>query len=283
MANEGQGEGLPEVPASPEAAPEVVETASTAEAAISAETTPEETKPPKTLTQEEVDEIVAKRLAKAQRKWQREADQRIAEAVSKASPREAPQPSSRPDPSQFKTTEEYFEAVADWKADQKFSQRLTELEARNQQRQVRAQQEQTLQAFREREEAARDKYDDFDSVAYNPDLPITEAMAATIQESDSGCDLAYFLGKNPQEAARIAKLSPFLQAKELGKLEAKLASAPAPKKPSGAPAPISPVKPAGSNGFLDTTDPKSLEKLGTSAWIEAERDRQRRAYEARNR
>lgn len=281
MTQEGQGEALPEVPVSNETVPEVVDTASTAEAPISGEETPE-AKEQKTLSQEEVDAIVAKRLAKAQRKWQREQDQRIAEMITKTQP--TPAPNAKPTPDKFTTTEEYVEAVAEWKADQKISEKLTALEQQQRERQELTQRHQALESFREREDVARDKYSDFDEVAYNPALPITQAMAETIQESESGCDLAYFLGKNPQEAARIAKLSPFLQAKELGRLEAKLASAPAPKKPSGAPAPISPVKASGGQStYTDTTDPKSLEKLGTSAWIEAERQRQIRDMQARNR
>lgn len=283
MTVEGQGEALPEVPASPEAAPEVVETASTTEAAISAETKPEETKPPKTLTQEEVEELVSKRLARAQRKWQREQDQRLAQMMARPQPQSEPQPNAKPTPDQFKTTEEYVEAVADWKAEQKISEKLTAWERQQIERQQQSARQRTVDEFRQREDAARDKYEDFDSVAYNPELPITQAMAETIQQSETGCDLAYYLGKNPQEAARIAQLSPFLQAKELGKLEAKIASIPAPKKPSGAPAPINPVKPAGSGSFVDTQDPKSLEKLGTSAWIEAERQRQIRAMQAQTR
>jgi hypothetical protein len=109
-------------------------------------------------------------------------------------------------------------------------------------------------------------------------------MAATIQESDMGPDIAYYLGKNTAEADRIARLSPFLQAKELGKLEAKLAATVTPPKPSAAPAPISPIKaPASSASFVDTTDPRSAEKMTTSEWIEAERKRQLRKWEARNR
>ena len=55
------------------AAPDAGGTASPVTAPISGEVTPVETKEPKTFKQEEVDEIVAKRLAKAQRKWEREA------------------------------------------------------------------------------------------------------------------------------------------------------------------------------------------------------------------
>jgi hypothetical protein len=76
-----------------------------------------------------------------------------------------------------------------------------------------------------------------------------------------------------------------MQAKEIGKIEARLASDPPVKKTSNAPAPISPVT-ARSNGSPshDTTDPRSIKSMTTSQWIEAERARQMKKYEAqRNR
>jgi len=146
--------------------------------------------------------------------------------------------------------------------------------------QARAQSE-IIESFHEREEEARSKYDDFEQVAYNPKLPITDAMAQTIQASEVGPDMAYYLGSNPKEADRISRLSPLQQAKELGKIEAKLSDNPPVKKTSNAPAPIAPIT-ARSSGSpaLDTTDPRSLKTMSTSEWIEAERQRQVRKWEA---
>ena len=109
-------------------------------------------------------------------------------------------------------------------------------------------------------------------------------MAQAIQFSDIGPELAYHLGANPKEAERISKLQPILQAKEIGKLEAKLAADPPVKKTSNAPSPISPVtaRSTGSPNF-DTTDPRSIKSMSTSEWIEAERQRQIKKLEARNR
>jgi len=141
-----------------------------------------------------------------------------------------------------------------------------------------------LEAYHEREEEARVKYDDFEQVAYNPTLRITDVMAQTIQASDLGPDLAYHLGSNPKEAERIARLPPFLQAKEIGKIEAKLADNPPVKKTTSAPAPIAPVTArASSASTYDTTDPRSIKSMSTSEWIEAERQRQIKKLEAQNR
>ena len=106
------------------------------------------------------------------------------------------------------------------------------------QREQQKHQKEVIEAYHDREEEARTKYDDFEQVAYNPNLPITTEMAQAIQYSDIGPDLAYHLGANPKEAERISRLPPLLQAKEIGRIEAKLAADPPTKKTTSAPTPI---------------------------------------------
>jgi hypothetical protein len=232
---------------------------SEATAAPVAETTrPEDqtTDTPKSFTQEELDAIVGKRLAREQRKWEREQAQRVAPTA----------PSELPPPDQFDSVETYAKAYAE--------QMLRE-------REVQKQRSEYVEAYHDREEDARGKYDDFEQVAYNPNLRITTVMAETIQTSDVGPDVAYYLGSNPKEADRISRLSPILQAKEIGKIEATLVSNPPVKKSSSAPTPISPVT-ARSSGTstYDTTDPRSIKSMTTSEWIAAERARQVKKLEA---
>ena len=232
---------------------------SEATAAPIAETTrPEDqtTETPKSFTQEELDAIVGKRLAREQRKWEREQAQRVAPTA----------PSELPPPDQFDSVETYAKAYAE--------QMLRE-------REVQKQRSEYVEAYHDREEDARGKYDDFEQVAYNPNLRITTVMAETIQTSDVGPDVAYYLGSNPKEADRISRLSPILQAKEIGKIEATLVSNPPVKKSSSAPTPISPVT-ARSSGTstYDTTDPRSIKSMTTSEWIAAERARQVKKLEA---
>lgn len=232
---------------------------------------PEEqtTEAPKTFTQEELDAIVGKRLAREQRKWEREQALKLADLEAKRAP--APVP---PAPDDFTTAAEYAEALAERKAQELVRQRETA-----------QQQAKLLEAYHEKEEDARGRYDDFEQVAYNPSLPVTDVMAQTIQASEIGPDLIYWLGSNPKESARIAGLSPILQAKEIGKIEAKLAADPPVKKTSTAPAPIAPVTARStSSPAYDTTDPRSVKAMSTSEWIEAERARQIKKWEAsRNR
>jgi hypothetical protein len=239
------------------ATPEVVE--STPEVADTAT----ETTASKTFTQEELDAAIGKRLAREQRKWEREQAQRQSEQQTlKAAPTASVD--------QFESPEAYAEALALQKAEELIAKR----EAAKQQSAV-------LESYQEREEAARDKYDDFEQVAYNPKLPITNVMAETIQSSDIGPELAYYLGSNPKEADRISRMTPLSQAKEIGKIEAKLAAEPPVKRTTSAPAPISPVT-ARSSGApaYDTTDPRSIKTMTDSQWIEAERARQMKKMQA---
>jgi hypothetical protein len=215
-----------------------------------------ETESPKTFTQEELDSIVGRRLAKEQRKWERQ-------AVPAA-------PVAPPEADQFDSVEAYADALALQKAEELVKQR-----------DVKQQQSVLVEAYHDREEEARGRYNDFEQVAYNPNLPITAAMAETIQSSEIGPDMAYYLGVNPKEADRISKLAPFIQAKELGRLEAKLLAEPATKRVSSAPDPISPAKPRGtSSPTFDTTDPRSIKSMTATQWIDAERQRQVRKFEA---
>ena len=220
---------------------------------------PVEAQPVKAFTQEELDAAIGKRLAREQRKWERE---RVVTA---------PVVAADPRPEQFDSTESYADALAMKKAEQLLYER-----------DVQRQQTEVLGAYHDREEEARNKYDDFEQVAYNPSLKITTVMAQTIQSSDIGPDVAYYLGANPKEADRISRLAPYVQAKEIGRIEAKLASEPMVKKTSSAPPPFTPVTPSSKGASTyDTTDPRSIKSMGTSEWIAADRARQVKKMEAR--
>lgn len=223
---------------------------------------------PKTFTQEELDAAIGKRLAKERRKWERDL---VSAQQQPVMPQQIPQGTLNAE--QFETYEQYAEALA--------VQKAAELVA---QRDMHLQRQALDNTYAEREEAALDKYDDFREVAYNPQLRITPEMADVIKASEVGPDLAYWLGTNPKEAERIARLSPLNQARELGKIEVKIGSEPPVKKASSAPAPIKPVTARGTTASVyDTTDPRSVSSMSTSEWIEAERARQIRKQEAQRR
>lgn len=240
-------------------APEV--TAATDQAQNAPEVTNQgnETAEEKKFTQAELDTMIGKRLAREQRKWEREQQARQAEMQARQSV-----PTELPPVDQFESPEAYAEALAIKKAEELITQR-----------ELQKQRAHIEDAYAEREEEARNKYDDFEQIAYNPKLRVTDVMAETIKASDIGPDLAYWLGSNPKEADRISRLSPIMQAREIGKIEAKLGIEPPQKKTTSAPEPIRPVSARTVNsGVVDTTDPRSTQTMSASEWIAAERQRQ---------
>lgn len=86
----------------------------------------------------------------------------------------------------------------------------------------------TQQQFTEREAAyARDNPDYAESVQ-DPGLKqyVTQTISQVIVESEHGPAMSHELAKNLPELQRISRLPPHQQAKELGKLEVKIATAP---------------------------------------------------------
>lgn len=211
------------------------------------------------FTQAELDEMIGKRLAREQRKWKREQEFKISEAqVTQQVAKEIPPVD------QFDSVEAYAEALALKKADELIKQR-----------EIQKQQLEIEHTYAEKLEEAEEKYADFKQVAYNPYLPVTPEMSQAIKASEIGPDVAYWLGSNPKETHRISQLPPLLQAKEIGKIEAKLSAQPIQKKTTSAPEPIRPVTAKTVNpGVIDTTDPRSLAIMNTSEWIDADRKRQ---------
>lgn len=247
-----QEEVIAEAPAEeviPESAAQPTETTAESEQ----ETKPESKE--KTFTQEELDSIVQKRLAKESRRIAKlaevEAENRmLKQQMEQARPRQE-EPSGKPVPSQFQDYESYIEAVAEWKADQKLATIRAESEAQQRQREAQERASKVQQKL----SGAASKYEDFEEVALDPSVPITQHMAEAIADSDMGGDVAYYLGTHRDEAHRIASLSPVQQVRELTKLETKLSATQVAK--TNAPKPISPVNTnkQPSNGLSDDLSP----------------------------
>ena len=223
------------------AAPETVDTG-----------VPGEQEPPKTFTQEDVDGAIQKRLGIERRKWERE-QREIAEKAQ-------PVPTEAPKPEQFRSQQEYLQALIDHGVSQGIAQR----EQQKQQREV-------VEVYRDRVAQVLDKYPDFEKVAHGDHIVITPESGAVIAASEIGPEIAYYLGSNPDEARRIAALPALRQAAEIGKIEAKLVDNPPAAKVSSAPNPIKPVGSRASTPNYSTSDPRW--KGSDSEWI-AQRNRE---------
>lgn len=115
---------------------------------------------------------------------------------------------------------------------------------------------------------ASDRYPDFDEVVRDPSLPITGEMVQAIADTENIAEVLYHLGKNPQEAGRLAQLQGNSLIREVGRLEAKLENGPqSQQKATSAPEPISPTK-----GARTRREPKD-DELSTEEWMKREFER----------
>ena len=154
-------------------------------------------------------------------------------------------PKERPTLEQFQDYDEYVEALADWKTEQKIEQRERELARQAREWHAQEQQRQLMSGWQQRIGEFRSTAGDFDDVlAAVEHIEIPPEIQRALIEYDNGPQLAYALAKEPKELARIARIeSPRAALRELGKFEARMSAQAAPARPpvSRAPEPIRPV------------------------------------------
>lgn len=161
-------------------------------------------------------------------------------------PQQAPQQrtqettASAPKLENFASIEDYIDAMADHKATQKAEEVFRRRDAEQSASKQQEESSRVRDGFTKQMDDARNAYEDFDDVVDNPDLPISQAMAEAIMRTKGGADVAYYLGKNPAEAVRLANLDPFSAAVEIGRIAATVVR-PQARKASNAPPPIQPV------------------------------------------
>lgn len=120
---------------------------------------------------------------------------------------------------------------------------------------------QMIVAHKARESEFAKKVPDYFEIAHY--APITQTLAELVMESDQSAALAYHLGKNPEVATRLSQLPERMQARELGRIEAKLLDAPKPPQVSGAPPPAPKIAP--SNAQVEK-DPKDWTDTDFAKW-----------------
>jgi hypothetical protein len=230
-----------------------------------------EEKPAKVYSQDEVDRIVRKSKRNAAYLARKEAEAELYKRMSeeRAAPVQKAEPTdAAPQRDAFETYEEYIEARAEWKAEQKLEKRLAEFETRR---------SQDLQQASVREQAERFEKTAHELAATVPDIvptieeflveaPLSQVMRQMILESESGALLTYHLAKNPAEASRISQLSPVQQVRALVRIEADLATTKAPRV-SKAPDPIKPI----GSGSSTSPDPAKMSMQDYTEWRRKQR------------
>ena len=233
--------------------------------------------PPKAKgVQKRIDELVRQREEEKAEKLRLLA---IVEGMNKPKDEakvEDDQEPQRPARTAFETQEAYEAALdqyvvekANFVATKAVNERLAEEARKAEEREQVAVQKAAQETYIARVNKAVEKYPDYKAVAESPDVTVSMPMAHAIMTSEHGPEIAYHLGKNPQEAARIASLQPVQQLVEVGLIVAKLtAPAPAPAAPapkpavSAAPKPIKPLESKGDT-HIKSPDEESMEEYAS--------------------
>lgn len=188
----------------------------------------------------------AQREALEARRELEELRRQLAERDGKREEPTPAKPEGKPTLEQYDYDQEaYLTALADW--------RLAE---REREREQQTQQQQAQQATAERItqlQAAEAEFSkanpDYEGVAKNPQVPITQLMADVMLENPSTAPaIAYYLGQNVEEAARIAQMTPVQAARAIGAIEAKVTTTPKPAPPPKPVKKAAPVVPTLNSG-----------------------------------
>ena len=143
----------------------------------------------------------------------------------------------------------YVDQKAAWVAKREVKAATEEARKEAEMRVIEEQQRVVREAYDARIAKVTERYPDFKEVANTPDVQVSMPVAHAIIHHEMGPEIQYYLGKNPEEAARIMTLSPPLQLMEVGFIVHQLksqsaapAAQPAQKPPvSAAPKPIKPI------------------------------------------
>lgn len=233
------------------------------DAAAAPEAEPEAPKPKvKQTAQERIDELTAaRREAERDRDFYKEQALRAPTAKpAEAAPDPAPQGDGKPDPSAYENgvyDPQYVEDLTDWKVGRA-------LDGRDQQRR---QQDQVRTNIENYETRTKTLYPDGKPAglkAFEQILQIPVSVFEIVGASDVGPKIAEHLGANPDELARLDRLSPILQARELTQLEQRLTEPvkPIPKTATDAPEPAPTARGAGGRFSVapDTDDFEAFQK-----------------------
>lgn len=216
---------------------------------------------PKPSAQERISELTAaRRQAERDRDFYREQFEQAQRGRQPADEAHQPTEDAEPDPANYEHGEldaRFIREHATYHATKTFREEQAKAESQNRARSA-------LQTFDQRA-AEQFPEGEPDGLAKLRSLPkLSFAIQEVLFDSEIGPKLADHLGSNPRELSRISALSPLQQARELTKLELKLASPPAPtaKTATDAPTPTPTVRGSGGRFTVaaDTEDFAAFQK-----------------------
>lgn len=172
-------------------------------------------------------------------------------------------PAEAPKEDDFETYEQYQDALVDFKVDSKI--------ASYEVKQAEKGHQQGMQTFVQ--DLVTDgiaKFGDFEEVAMSITTPVTQQMVEIFQNCENPVDVAYHMGKNPQVAASISRMTRDAAVREITKIDLEIGAsgpapaAPAPKTVTNAPPPI---KPSRSENVIGK-DPEKMTQTEYEKWRE---------------
>lgn len=216
---------------------------------------------------------VQKRLDELTRNW-REAERRekvLLDLLNQRTTPEPPAPQQQDSRPKTLADFEYDEGKYQTYLFEQATAKATEAARKElEQERARAAAEQRKSTFQRRESDFAKTNPDYLEVTRDPSVPITNAMAEVIAESEDGPAVAYYLAKNIAEAERIAGMGQVAQARELGRIEATLAferkqAEEAKKRVSQAPPPAPKLEGVTASTTIDPASPEA-DKLSFKEW-----------------
>jgi len=212
------------------------------------ESVAEEAPPPVEKVEDPIPKGVQKRIDRAVRqKYEAEArakmlEERVASMEQQRYPQQQRQSDDQePTIDKFENFDQYVAAKAEYIAKKQIESTLTEREQRQAAEREAMERTKTVDSWNKRIAAATAEMPDFEEVLASSDVPMTPPMQQAIMESDIGPKLAYYLANNPDEAEKIAGMSPIGAIRTLGRIEERLATAKPAVQTTNAPPPIKPI------------------------------------------
>ena len=246
--------------------------------------TPAETPAKKGSPQARINQAVAK---------QREAERRMAAVEAELQALKAklatPEPAPPPEPAKahdgppkeedYEKWEDYVRADVVYNTRQEVLRLQKEAEEKSAAEKRQQETQAVLAEHAKRVEKGRAAHADWEEVVGNPRIKTSPPMEDSILYSPVGEEVMYYLGKNPDEAARIYALPPALALKEMGKVEARVEAAltktgPAARGPAVRTPP--PIVPVGGGSHISTLDPEQMTPLEYHKWRNEQRAKQGR-------
>lgn len=219
------------------------------------------------------------KLTKKMRNFERERDferskREEAEAELKTLKEKVPS-SEKPKRADFVDEDDYLEALADWKIDQKTKAKEEEISKKTDEDEDKKALTAIYGKIDDAIETGKEKYKDFEEVALAKDLKISTEMLEIILDVEFPSEVMYYLGKNPDLAKEISEMSVVRATRKIDAISAELKPKKEEKKDvvekkkveqevTKAPPPIEPPRQTG----IAETDPSKMSMPEYRKWRE---------------